>query len=163
MLVKYVFVSFVSATLIAGCRGATPEDSLAQSIPSTRTAPQAISASRRSAITEAVGRVAPAVVTVQTEVVERVPVDPFDWITGRQSGERVGAGLGSGFIIEANGSIVTNAHVVAGATRVAVAMRDGKTFPAKVLGIDEQNDLAVLKIDAPGLPVAPLGKIGRAH
>ena len=157
MLVKYVFPSLVWATLIAGCRGATPEDSLAQSIPTTRTAPQAISASRRSAITEAVGRVAPAVVTVQTEVVERVPVDPFDWITGRQSGERVGAGLGSGFIIDANGSIVTNAHVVAGATRVSVAMRDGKTFPAKVLGIDEQNDLAVLKIDAPGLPVAPLG------
>ena len=157
MLVKYVFPSLVWATLIAGCRGATPEDSLAQSIPTTRTAPQAISASRRSAITEAVGRVAPAVVTVQTEVVERVPVDPFDWITGRQSGERVGAGLGSGFIIDANGSIVTNAHVVAGATRVSVAMRDGKTFPAKVLGIDEQNDLAVLKIDAPGLPTAPLG------
>jgi len=157
MLVKYVFVSFVSATLIAGCRGATPEDSLAQSIPSTRTAPQAISASRRSAITEAVGRVAPAVVTVQTEVVERVPVDPFDWITGRQSGERVGAGLGSGFITDASGTIITNAHVVAGATRVSVAMRDGKTFPAKVLGIDEQNDLAVLKVDAPNLPVAPLG------
>ena len=157
MLVKYIFPSLVWATLIAGCRGATPEDSLAQSIPTTRTAPQAISASRRSAITEAVGRVAPAVVTVQTEVVERVPVDPFDWITGRQSGERVGAGLGSGFIIDANGRIVTNAHVVAGATRVSVAMRDGKTFPAKVLGIDEQNDLAVLKIDAPGLPTAPLG------
>jgi serine protease Do len=157
MLVKYIFPSLVWATLIAGCRGATPEDSLAQSIPTTRTAPQAISASRRSAITEAVGRVAPAVVTVQTEVVERVPVDPFDWITGRQSGERVGAGLGSGFIIDASGRIVTNAHVVAGATRVSVAMRDGKTFPAKVLGIDEQNDLAVLKIDAPGLPTAPLG------
>ena len=62
------------------------------------TAPQSVSASRRTAITEAVARVAPAVVTVQTEVVERVPVDPFEWMTGRQSGERVGAGLGSGFI-----------------------------------------------------------------
>ena len=157
MLVKYVFPSLVSATLVAGCQGATPADSLAQAIPSTRTTPQAISASRRSAITEAVARVAPAVVTVQTEVVERVPVDPFDWITGRQSGERVGAGLGSGFITDASGTIITNAHVVAGATRVSVAMRDGKTFPAKVLGIDEQNDLAVLKVDAPNLPVAPLG------
>jgi serine protease Do len=97
------------------------------------------------------------VVTVQTEVVERVPVDPFDWITGRQSGERIGAGLGSGFITDPSGTIVTNAHVVTGATRVSVAMRDGKTFPAKVLGVDEQNDLAVLKIDAKNLPVAPLG------
>jgi serine protease Do len=146
------------AAVLAACQGASPADSLAQSVPQTAsTAPQSVSASRRNAITEAVARVAPAVVTVQTEVVERVPVDPFDWITGRQSGERVGAGLGSGFITDPNGTIVTNAHVVSGATRVSVAMRDGKTFPAKVLGVDEQNDLAVLKIEARNLPVAPLG------
>jgi serine protease Do len=144
--------------ILAGCQGASPADSLAQSVPkATATAPQAVSASRRNAITEAVARVAPAVVTVQTEVVERVPVDPLDLLFGRQSGERIGAGLGSGFITDATGTIVTNAHVVSGATRVSVAMRDGKTFPAKVLGVDEQNDLAVLKIDARNLPVAPLG------
>lgn len=148
----------VIAAFLVGCRGPAPADSSAQTLPSTsRTAPQAVSASRRTAITEAVARVAPAVVTVQTEVVERVPVDPFDWITGRQSGERIGAGLGSGFITDANGVIVTNAHVVSGATRVSVAMRDGKTFPAKVLGVDEQNDLAVLRIEARNLPVASLG------
>ena len=142
----------------AACQGVSPADSLAQTLPATTArAPQNVSASRRNAITEAVAKVAPAVVTVQTEVVERVPVDPFDWITGRQSGERIGAGLGSGFITDPNGTIVTNAHVVSGATRVSVAMRDGKTFPAKVLGVDEQNDLAVLKIDASNLPVAPLG------
>jgi serine protease Do len=154
---RFIAAALAAASL-AGCQGATPADSLAQSLPRTApTPPQAVSASRRTAITEAVARVAPAVVTVQTEVVERVPVDPFDWITGRQSGERIGAGLGSGFITDPNGTIVTNAHVVAGATRVLVAMRDGKTFPAKVLGVDEQNDLAVLKIDAKNLPVAPLG------
>ena len=158
MFVKFFLTSLVSAVLIGGCQGASPADSLAQTIPSSpRPTPQSISASRRNAITEAVSRVAPAVVTVQTEVVERVPVDPFDWITGRQSGERIGSGLGSGFITDASGTIITNAHVVSGATRVSVAMRDGKTFPAKVLGVDEQNDLAVLKIDAPNLPVAPLG------
>ena len=148
----------LAATSLVGCQGASPADSLAQT-PSkaSAAAPQAVSASRRTAITEAVARVAPAVVTVQTEVVERVPVDPFDMIFGRQSGERVGAGLGSGFITDPNGTIITNAHVVAGATRVSVAMRDGKTFPAKVLGVDEQNDLAVLRIDAKGLPTAPLG------
>jgi serine protease Do len=142
----------------ASCQGVSPADSLAQTLPPpTARAPQSVSASRRNAITEAVAKVAPSVVTVQTEVVERVPVDPFDWITGRQSGERIGAGLGSGFITDASGTIVTNAHVVSGATRVSVAMRDGKTFPAKVLGVDEQNDLAVLKIEASNLPVAPLG------
>ncbi len=153
---RFIAAALAAASL-AGCKGASPADSLAQSLPKTAAAPQTVSASRRTAITEAVARVAPAVVTVQTEVVERVPVDPFEWITGRQSGERIGAGLGSGFITDPNGTIVTNAHVVAGATRVSVAMRDGKTFPAKVLGVDEQNDLAVLKIDAKNLPVAPLG------
>jgi serine protease Do len=157
MLAK-LFIAGALVVATAGCQGVSPADSLAQTLPpTTARAPQNISASRRNAITEAVAKVAPAVVTVQTEVVERVPVDPFDWITGRQSGERIGAGLGSGFITDPNGTIVTNAHVVSGATRVSVAMRDGKTFPAKVLGVDEQNDLAVLKIDASNLPVAPLG------
>ncbi len=154
---RFTAVALAAASLI-GCQGAGPADSLAQSLPKTTPSqPQAVSASRRTAITESVARVAPAVVTVQTEVVERVPVDPFDMLFGRQSGERIGAGLGSGFITDPNGTIITNAHVVAGATRVSVAMRDGKTFPAKVLGVDEQNDLAVLRIDAKGLPTAPLG------
>ena len=158
MFAKRFIVAALAAASLIGCQGASPADSLAQSPPKTTpTPPQAVSASRRTAITEAVARVAPAVVTVQTEVVERVPVDPFDMLFGRQSGQRIGAGLGSGFITDPNGTIITNAHVVAGATRVSVAMRDGKTFPAKVLGIDEQNDLAVLRIDAKGLPTAPLG------
>ena len=158
MFAKRFTAAALAAASLLGCQGASPADSLAQSVPKTSaTPPQAVSASRRTAITEAVARVSPAVVTVQTEVIERVPVDPFDMIFGRQSGERIGAGLGSGFITDPNGTIVTNAHVVAGATRVSVAMRDGKTFPAKVLGVDEQNDLAVLRIDAKGLPTAPLG------
>lgn len=117
----------------------------------------AVSGSRRTAITEAVARVAPAVVTVQTEVVERVPADVFEQFFGGRSGTRAAAGLGSGFIIRPDGAIVTNAHVVAGATRISVAMRDGTTYPARLVGIDETNDLAVLKIDARNLPVSPLG------
>jgi len=112
-----------------------------------------LSAGRRTAITEAVARVAPTVVTVQTEVVDRSS-DPFDVFGGN---ERVLPGLGSGFIVRADGVIVTNAHVVAGANTISVAMRDGTTYPARLLGKDETNDLAVLKIDAKGLPVAPLG------
>ena len=56
-----------------------------------------------------------------------------------------------------DGVIVTNAHVIAGATRVSVMMRDGTTYPAEILGADETNDLAVLKIKARNLPVALLG------
>ncbi len=113
--------------------------------------------SRRTALTEAVARVAPAVVTVQTEAVERAPVDPFEAFFGGASGRRVVPGLGSGFVVSADGLVVTNAHVVAGATRITVALRDGTLYPARVLGVDEMNDLAVLRLDARDLPVATLG------
>jgi serine protease Do len=117
-----------------------------------------LESARRTAITQAVERVAPAVVTVQTESVERVQGDPFEFFFGGGgTRERTSAGIGSGFIVRPDGQIITNAHVVAGATRVFVAMRDGTTYPARLVGIDELNDLAVLDIEAQGLPVAPLG------
>jgi serine protease Do len=121
----------------------------------TAVAESTVTAQRRTAITEAVARVAPAVVTVQTEIVDRTN-DPFDALSG--AGERVLPGLGSGFIVRADGVIVTNAHVVADANSISVALRDGTTYPARLLGKDETNDLAVLKIEAKGLPIAPLGQ-----
>ncbi|HEX5437454.1 MAG TPA: trypsin-like peptidase domain-containing protein [Gemmatimonadaceae bacterium] len=114
-------------------------------------------ASRRTAITDAVAHVAPSVVTVQTEVEENAPLDPFDAFFGATPTKRVLPGLGSGIILRPDGVIVTNAHVVAGATTISVALRDGTTYPAKLLGKDEINDLAVLKINAKNLPVATLG------
>ena len=146
-----------AAAALAACTGA-PAESAAQV---ARTADSAkiarIPASRRTAITDAVARVAPAVVTVQTEVVQRVQADPFDAFFGGRSGTQTSAGLGTGVIIRADGVIVTNAHVVAGATNISVMLRDGTTYPARAIGTDETNDLAVLKVDAKGLPVAPLG------
>jgi serine protease Do len=66
-------------------------------------------------------------------------------------------GLGSGFIIDSNGIILTNAHVVRGAKDVTVKLSDRREFPAKVLGSDQTTDIAVLKIDAKDLPVVRLG------
>ena len=146
----------LAALFAIACQGASSSQSAAQSsLPSTSV--NQINSSRRTAITDAVARVAPAVVTVQTEVMERVPADAFEQFFGGRSGQRATAGLGSGFIIRADGAIVTNAHVVAGASRIQVALRDGTTYPARLIGIDETNDLAVIKIDAKNLPVAPLG------
>lgn len=71
--------------------------------------------------------------------------------------EQVTPGLGSGFIVDPSGVIVTNAHVVAGADSMSVMLRDGTVYPAKVLGSDETNDIAVIKIDATNLPVVTLG------
>jgi len=153
----------VLSLVVAGCQGGAPSDSAAQTLPAAPSrlaeAPRAesVPASRRTAIVTAVERVAPAVVTVQTETVERAAPDPFDVFFGRTPAEQRRPGLGSGFIVREDGVVVTNAHVVAGATRVMVAFRDGKRMPARVVGADETNDLAVLKIDAKGLPVAPLG------
>ena len=146
--------------LLIACEGASPSRTAAQGAPARREIIGGrIDQSRRTAITEAVARVAPAVVTVQTETVFRTPVDPFAFFFGNnnQGGTQTRSGIGSGFIVQPNGVIVTNAHVVTGASNVSVALRDGTTYPAKVLGIDEMNDLAVLKIDAKNLPTAPLG------
>jgi serine protease Do len=95
---------------------------------------------------------------VQTEVVQRVAAQPFDWFFGGGGTQlQITPGLGSGFIMHEDGVIVTNAHVVAGAQKINVALRDGATYPAKLVGLDDANDLAVLKIDAKKLPVATLG------
>jgi S1-C subfamily serine protease len=66
-------------------------------------------------------------------------------------------GVGSGFIFDANGWILTNHHVVDGATNLTVQLADGRSFPATVYGTDTLTDLAIVKIDATGLPVANLG------
>ncbi|HEX4052512.1 MAG TPA: Do family serine endopeptidase [Steroidobacteraceae bacterium] len=67
-------------------------------------------------------------------------------------------GVGSGFIIAQNGYILTNAHVVANATKVTVRLTDRREFDAKVIGVDEKSDIAVIKINAQGnLPVVSIG------
>jgi serine protease Do len=72
-------------------------------------------------------------------------------------------GLGSGFIVSEDGYILTNAHVVDGAEHVNVRLTDRREFKAKVIGIDKQTDIAVLKIDAKSLPVVKLGKSSEAN
>jgi S1-C subfamily serine protease len=95
-----------------------------------------------SAVIDAVNKVTPAVVTIQSS-----------------GGGLLGAasGTGSGFIYDADGWIVTNRHVVADASELLVVLNDGRQFPGEVYGIDTLTDLAIVKIDATGLPVAPIG------
>jgi S1-C subfamily serine protease len=69
--------------------------------------------------------------------------------------------LGSGFIISADGYILTNAHVVAGADEITVRLTDKREFKAKVKGTDRRTDVALIKIDASGLPVVKLGDPNR--
>ncbi|MCB9522964.1 MAG: trypsin-like peptidase domain-containing protein [Myxococcales bacterium] len=94
---------------------------------------------------------APAVVSLQVEGGAQGPMS-------RLFGPRVGAG--SGVIIRADGYVISNHHVVAGAQRIQVQLLDGRQFPAQVLGTDPPTDIALLKIEPPAgerLPAAPFG------
>ncbi len=75
----------------------------------------------------------------------------------RQSGRRVAQGTGSGFIIRSNGIILTNAHVVSGADRVTVTLKDGRQLTGRVLGADRATDVAVVQIQANNLPTVSIG------
>jgi serine protease Do len=108
----------------------------------------------------------PAVVNVSTKRVESGPslprgLDPDDPFAQffRQFERRPHAvrSLGSGFIIHSDGYIVSNNHVVDGASEIRVRLSDGRELPAKVLGRDPKTDLVLLKIEATGLPTIPLG------
>lgn len=123
----------------------------------------------RNFVAAAVNRVGDAVVRIDTERTVATNLqnpffdDPFfrDFF-GRDvfpqlPKEYRQQGQGSGFIIDSKGIILTNAHVVSGADKVTVKLRDGRTFQGEVRGVDEPSDLAVVKIKGDNLPVAPLG------
>jgi S1-C subfamily serine protease len=105
-------------------------------------------------IVEAVAKVGPAVVRVDT--VKRT-VNPLGGLLGRGPAIQQQQGLGSGFITRSDGVVLTNAHVVEGASEVHVTLPDGRSFTGKVLGADPLTDVAVVKVVASRLPVAPLG------
>jgi serine protease Do len=70
-------------------------------------------------------------------------------------------GVGSGFILSADGYVMTNAHVVDGADELLVTLTDKREFKAKVIGADKRTDVAVVKIEATGLPAVKLGDVGK--
>lgn len=126
------------------------------------------STSAKSFVAEAVNQVGPAVVRIDTErtVTRRANPDPLledpffrqflgdDFARPRQEMLR---GQGSGFIVDPSGIILTNAHVVDGADRVTVTLKDGRTLDGKVTGEDKVTDLAVVKVIGDKLPVVALG------
>lgn len=99
---------------------------------------------------------------VRIDSVSRVAVDQnpdVEQFSGRQNGGRsqVQRGTGSGFIISADGQILTNAHVVNGTDRVTVVLKDGRRLQGRVIGADTVTDIAVVKVNATGLPTVRLG------
>lgn len=98
-------------------------------------------------------------VTVKTRTQQQM-FDPFEFFFGYggqpQPQERERQGSGSGVIIRPDGYIVTNSHVVANASKLEVTLNNNKTYEATVIGTDEATDVALIKIDAEGLPTIPL-------
>ena len=112
----------------------------------------------------------PAVVNISTTQKTRIsgsaipfqPGDPFYEFFRRfqqpqQPQERQSSGIGSGFIVSGDGYVLTNAHVVTDATEVTVKLTDKREFKARVVGLDKRTDVALLKVDASGLPAVRIG------
>lgn len=117
-------------------------------------------------VTRVVQKVGPAVVRINSSrrVESQLPEefnDPFfrRFFGSRlpRGGNRVERGTGSGFIVSRDGRILTNAHVVEGADKVSVTLKDGRTLQGRVVGRDELTDVAVVKIEANNLPTVTLG------
>ena len=143
----------LGASLMVGCNGQSLAKPNPQSVSqianlNNQKSMAGVSDARNTPIVRAAQAVAPAVVGITNKAYAR---DYFNRKVLVEQGE------GSGVIIDANGYIATNNHVVNGAQEIVVSLPDGRSFPGKVLGADPATDLAVVKIEATDLPVATLG------
>jgi serine protease Do len=123
--------------------------------------PATVAASRRTPVVVVAHNVLPSVVNIQTESTMRHRevdpfFDPFGFFGGRERAY-TSQSLGSGFVWSNDGIIVTNNHVVEGASQISVTLQDGNTVTAKLIGVDPDSDVAVLRVDAKNLVAAPIG------
>ena len=165
----FALVVLLTAAVAGGCRSGllTGDDVPAVPAPAQPATPAPASApgSVRTSYADIVEKASPAVVMIESAVraKPRSQVSPFgdDFFRGfpgqTPQGPQLQRGVGSGVIVSADGSILTNAHVVEGAERVTIHTADGRDFDAKVVGTDKPSDLAVLKIEAQNLPFLTLG------
>ncbi|MGB3206306.1 MAG: HhoA/HhoB/HtrA family serine endopeptidase [Crinalium sp.] len=169
-LLPILLTTLIASALTLGIFGNLPaQAAISSQLPAAKLGVQTPNnASGDSFVATAVNRVGSAVVRIDTERTITRRVDPFfddprlrhffgdQFIPQMPQQERL-RGQGSGFIIDRNGIILTNAHVVDQADKVTVTLKDGRTLEGKVQGVDEVTDLAVVKIQGGDLPVTTLG------
>jgi Do/DeqQ family serine protease len=165
----------IIAFCLAGCNRETPQIQYAAPNSGTPTNPQAATAGFAYSYADVVSKVAPAVVTIHSQIRVRAPqqypfgADPFFRDFFGQRGmpipppQQNRIALGSGVIVTHDGYILTNHHVVDGAEQIKVDLNDNRRLDATVVGSDPPSDLAVLKVDASGLPVLALGDSNRVR
>jgi Do/DeqQ family serine protease len=112
---------------------------------------------------DSVARAAPAVVNIYTRrvVTERMQPSPWSQLFGDYSPsyrQRIENSLGSGVIVDAKGTIVTNQHVIAGAESIQVQLADGRVSDADIVGLDTDTDIAILSLKLDKLPTISLGR-----
>ena len=129
--------------------------SLAEPAPAAQSVTD-LSDARRTPTVVAAALVLPSVVSLRTERTVQTR-DVLGRFFSRGGRSRIESGLGSGFAIDDEGTLVTNAHVVSGADRIEVVDFQGQRFEAELVGSDELTDLAVLRIPPNRVPAAPLG------
>lgn len=115
-----------------------------------------------TALTDVAESVSPSVVSIQVEAT-RPQNQGSPFFFGGQGRGGIVRGGGSGVILRSDGYILTNNHVVHGASRIEVRLKNGKSFPAKLVGADSATDLAMLKIDARNLPQAAFASSEKAR
>ncbi|MBK6722153.1 MAG: DegQ family serine endoprotease [Acidobacteria bacterium] len=161
--------TLMAAAILSGCKtNLLGGESPVPIQPQTPAAPVVVEGMRTS-YADIVERTSPAVVRIVAEIKEK-PASQTQFPGGddffrqfqipqQQPNRRpqVERGVGSGVIVSADGSILTNHHVVDGATKITVLMSDNKSYEAKIVGSDQPSDLAVLKIEAENLPFLTLG------
>jgi len=177
--IKFIsFLLIVSFIILSGCKSGFLNG---QEVPVPQAQPQAappapiVVDGTRTSYADVVEKTSPAVVRIEAEIKLKQPsqqqqfsLDDFFNFPQQPPGSGRGEspqqrqqptqrGLGSGVIVSADGTILTNNHVVEGAEKITVLMSDNKTFDAKIVGLDEPSDLAVLKIEGANLPFLNLG------
>jgi serine protease Do len=166
-------IALASACLLAGIGVGSMlsgRTTVAQNELQIARAPEALSAS----FAEIARRVEPAVVNIDTiataaEIPEKDLDEKDDQMNPlldmfRRQQRRPARGVGSGFIVSPKGYILTNEHVVEGSSRIIIGLQSGEKYRGRVVGVDEETDLAVLKIDAPhDLPTVTLGDSNNAQ
>ncbi len=148
-------VALGGAALLGGVGGgATTVREIAAATGSTE--PTAFAQGKRLTIAEVYSRSAPGVVQVTSTTVTSAPTSTFFGNPFGQSQTQTQQALGSGFVIDKAGHIVTNYHVVEGAKTVEVSFSDNESLKARIVGVDPSTDIAVLQVDARSRALTPL-------